>query len=177
MKRTKVSCREGDSSKRQPKAHCLSSALSPYQALPLFAMLQTMNLQRKWGVTMVVLILVPVLVEGNVLLAVLGVALEVVLGVVREDVVVPVLWAQAMEDGKMRTYSGRDIMSLTDSRIQELLTRKVVHVRVNNELTYTGKVVNFFQAESNMQERRIAGMILNEVDLPFSTNLTIEVQE
>lgn len=68
-------------------------------------------------------------------------------------------------------------MSLTDSRIQELLTRKVVHVRVNNELTYTGKVVNFFQAESNMQERRIAGMILNEVDLPFSTNLTIEVQE
>ena len=78
---------------------------------------------------MVVLILVPVLVEGNVLLAVLGVALEVVLGVVREDVVVPVLWAQTMEDGKMRTYSGRDIMSLTDSRIQELLTRKVVHVR------------------------------------------------
>lgn len=77
----------------------------------------------------------------------------------------------------MKTYSGCDIMSLKDSRIQELLAGKVVHVRVNNELTYTGKVVNFFQAESNMQERRIAGMILNEVDLPFSTNLTIEVQE
>ena len=77
----------------------------------------------------------------------------------------------------MKTYSGRYIMSLTDSQIQEIIMGKVVHVRVNNGITYRGKVVNFFQAESNMHERRIAGMILNEVEIPFSPNTTIDIQE
>lgn len=91
MKKKKVSCREGDFSRKPPKAHCHFWALLPYQAHPLFAMLLPMNLTKKWGATMAVLILALVHVGGNVPLGVPEVVPAAVLEVVKEDAVAPVL--------------------------------------------------------------------------------------
>ena len=81
-----------------------------------------------------------------------------------------------MEDGKVEVFDGKNIMALTDSQIREKLKDKVIHIRKNGDITCSGKVVNFFQAESNTPNRSIVGFVLNNVEIPITQDMEIDVQ-
>ena len=76
----------------------------------------------------------------------------------------------------MVTYLGKDILARTDSDIREMLNGKVVHIDMDSKPYCTGEVVNFFQAESNVPNRCIVGLILNNVEVCLSDNMEITVQ-
>ena len=77
-----------------------------------------------------------------------------------------------------KKYRAQDIDSLTDIEIQKLFDNKVVSIQKEGKDMCFGTVVNFFNCANNdNSQRKICGLILNNVEISFVDDLEFIIRD